>query len=608
MMGVPTPLSKPDKRRAPARRHRRGVSLAVWVSGVCLLALGPLLAFSTLMVYREIEEQQRQGMEALERRALSAAAEIGHELDHVFAGLSALSLANSTASGELRATYDLAVRVVESDARLASISLSGPTGQRPFTTSRPFGSVLPDSNVTALLRPLFERGERVVSPLVVGAVSQQPVVGVAVPVDLGPAGVYALRAVIRLDAIGTRFNELDWPVDWTASVIDQNGVIIARSRDAERYIGQPAMPGLLDSVKANSGPFEAITKDGLATLASGARVPGTQWHVVVGRPTAALNAQVRDSMAAILLAGALCALLGIGAAVSTARSIGNQLRRVVEGHVRGEADTHPPDGIRDVNEISAVLASAREVTSGAVAEVEAARERAIAQLQERGEMLDVLAHEVRQPLNNASAALQEANAAILQSVSPAILVPLSRANGVLAEVIGSIDNTLAVAALLVGDKAISRVDFDIDALVNLSIADMAADQATRVRVERTTRTRTASMEPNLLRLALRNLLSNALKFSPRDSSVTVRISDSDEPLAVVLDVIDQGPGIDAEMLPRLFDRGGRTAQNLGGRRQGLGLYIARRVMQLHRGTVTLERNGTDGTTMMRLTIVQSETE
>jgi signal transduction histidine kinase len=136
----------------------------------------------------------------------------------------------------------------------------------------------------------------------------------------------------------------------------------------------------------------------------------------------------------------------------------------------------------------------------------------------------------------------------------------------------------------------------------VAIADMAADQVARVRVERVTGTRTASMEPNLMRLALRNLLSNALKSSPQESPVTVRISDSDEPLAVIIDVIDSGIGIDSGLLPRLFERGG--TERVPGRRQGLGLYIVRRVMQLHGGSVTLERNGADGTTM-RLTIVQS---
>ena len=588
-------------------RARRPPSLSTWIAGACLLALLPMLAFSALMLYRDLAEQQRQGLEALGRSATRAAAAVGHELDAVLAELTVLSVAIEAQNGDLQAIYELASRVVESDSRLDSISLSSPSGRQPFITSRPFGSDLPDTNASAILKPVFDGAGSIVSPLFIGSVSQRPMVSVARVVDLGPLGAHALRAAVRLEAIGARLNDHGWQADWTVAVLDQNGIIVARSRDAERFVGQPSTPGLLQSVRDGKGTFRAVTKDGVATVAAGARVPGAGWFVVVGLPAATLDAMVRDSMVLILAAGAFCVALGLAAAAYVARSVGSQLHRVVDEHIRGEPATATGVHVEEVRKIAGALASARAVVKKSFAEVEAARESALDQLKERGEMLDVLAHEVRQPLNNASAALQEANAVLLGGVSPSVGAPLSRATVVISEVLGSIDNTLAVAALLVGDKQIRRVEFDIDALVGVAIADLAPKQAMRVRVERLTGTRTASVEPNLMRLALRNLLSNALKFSPPDTMVTVRISDSDAPLAVLLDVIDNGPGIDAALLPRLFDRGDRKGHNLGGRRQGLGLYIVRRVMQMHGGAVTLERNDPSGTTM-RLTVVQSLNE
>ncbi len=215
-------------------------------------------------------------------------------------------------------------------------------------------------------------------------------------------------------------------------------------------------------------------------------------------------------------------------------------------------------------------------------------------------MLDVLAHEVRQPLNNASAALQAATVELARTGQQAAAEPLRRAEAVLGDVQASIGNTLAVASLLVGGERIEGVDTDIDALIEVAIADMPRDERARVVVERATNTRTASMEPGLMRLALRNLLSNALRCSPPGSPVVVRVSDSDEPLALILDVIDRGAGIADAQVPSLFQRGSKRP---GGRRQGLGLYIVHRVMELHRGSVLVERSSAGGTTM-RLVVNQ----
>ena len=227
-------------------------------------------------------------------------------------------------------------------------------------------------------------------------------------------------------------------------------------------------------------------------------------------------------------------------------------------------------------------------------------------LRERSEMLDVMAHEVRQPLNNASAAMQSA-ALALDGLSERVATPrLARARAVLAQVLASIDNTLAVAALLGGAQPIERADTDIDALLCVAIADVPQPQRQRIDVQRHTPARTASMDMGLMRLALRNLLNNALQHSPADTPVLVHLRDSDEPLALLIDVEDAGGGLPAELLPRLFERNIHLGQARvrSGQGLGLGLYIVGRVMALHGGAVQLQANGPQGVTM-RLVVSQS---
>ena len=79
--------------------------------------------------------------------------------------------------------------------------------------------------------------------------------------------------------------------------------------------------------------------------------------------------------------------------------------------------------------------------------------------------------------------------------------------------------------------------------------------------------------------AITNLLDNAAKWSPPEGRVTVRVS------AGVLTVDDQGPGIDAEDLPHVFERFYRARESRGMPGSGLGLSIVRQVVARHAGTV-----------------------
>ena len=277
-------------------------------------------------------------------------------------------------------------------------------------------------------------------------------------------------------------------------------------------------------------------------------------------------------------------------------SLAEYIPDVVDGSVRGFLVQVTE--VTQLRETQAALLRETELRR----QVEAHAAALAVLLQERNEMVDILAHEVRQPLNNASAALQTAQAA-LEGVGERLAADeVTRAQTVLGQVLSSIDNTLAVASLLGRPDSLQRADTDVDTLIAVTVADMPNSERSRIRVVRQTATRTALMDMSLIRLALRNLLANALRYSPPETPVTVLVRDSDEPLALVIDVSDQGPGIQPDLLPRLFSRGARGMARSSG--LGLGLYIVRQVMALHGGTVELVGTGPGGTTL-RLAINQA---
>jgi signal transduction histidine kinase len=100
-------------------------------------------------------------------------------------------------------------------------------------------------------------------------------------------------------------------------------------------------------------------------------------------------------------------------------------------------------------------------------------------------------------------------------------------------------------------------------------------------------------DPAGLRLCLQILLDNALKYAPAGSAIELH----GQPASgggIELLVLDDGPGIDADELPRIFDKGVRGS-NVGMQAgSGLGLYMARSVIEHHGGVLTAENRAGGG--------------
>jgi two-component system heavy metal sensor histidine kinase CusS len=95
-----------------------------------------------------------------------------------------------------------------------------------------------------------------------------------------------------------------------------------------------------------------------------------------------------------------------------------------------------------------------------------------------------------------------------------------------------------------------------------------------------------------MRHLLFNLLSNAMRFSPQ--GCTIRIISEKENSDWKISLIDQGPGITADKLGRVFERFYNEQDPQGGKGSGLGLSLCRSIAQLHGGTLTLS-NRSSGT-------------
>lgn len=171
-------------------------------------------------------------------------------------------------------------------------------------------------------------------------------------------------------------------------------------------------------------------------------------------------------------------------------------------------------------------------------------------------------------------------------------------------VTAALDNILTDAVLLGDGARAAQSDVDIDTLVDTAIADIDVFRRVRVSRERLTPARTASMHPGLMRLALRNLINNALTTTASELPVVVRVPDCDEPAEMSFDVCDQGPGITPALMPRRFERGARHDLEGSPPGHGLGLFIVKRILALQGGTVQLLQPARGGLTV-RLVLPQT---
>lgn len=268
-------------------------------------------------------------------------------------------------------------------------------------------------------------------------------------------------------------------------------------------------------------------------------------------------------------------------------SVGYMGMALDRAHHRDLAQRHALEALRAQQQAQEQTARARAAVRG-----------------ERYRSSQVLAHEVRQPLHNAAVSLQSAVASLLSlPATSEARHAVGQAQAVIRRVSSSLDNTVAAASLLTGEDRVPRLDVDLTMLTELCIADLPPEARARVRVEHRADARSALMELGLVRLALRNLLINATQYAPPDTPVSLRLIDSDEPLALLIEVSDLGPGLPADVRTGLEDRATDTPAHSVAPGRGLGLHIVRRVAALHGGSLDWRENQPGGS-VFRLTLPQ----
>jgi two-component system sensor histidine kinase BaeS len=212
---------------------------------------------------------------------------------------------------------------------------------------------------------------------------------------------------------------------------------------------------------------------------------------------------------------------------------------------------------------------------------------------QRRTLLADVSHELRTPLAVIHGTLE----AILDGVYPADaahLEPLIEETRVLTRLA---DDLRTVALADAGTLALHREPTDLGVLVADVVASFrAAAAAGDVSLTSTTvdDLPLVEVDPVRIREVLDNVVANALRHTPAGGSVAIAASRPD-PATLDIRVRDTGPGIPPELLPHVFER---FAKDPASRGAGLGLAIARGLVEAHGGSIAAESAPAAGTTIV----------
>ena len=223
-----------------------------------------------------------------------------------------------------------------------------------------------------------------------------------------------------------------------------------------------------------------------------------------------------------------------------------------------------------------------------------ARERAEMASRAKDEFLGLLSHELRTPLNSILGWTRILSSHHLDEEAAAQALETIDRNAKLQARL--IDDMLDVSRIISGKLRLDAQPVDLTTVINGAVETLrpAAD-AKQIHLHVTLDFGSGSVlgDPVRLQQVVWNLVSNAVKFVPREGSVRISLHRVDSHLEIR--VADNGPGIEPDFLPHVFERF-RQADSTPNKRYsglGLGLSIVRHLVEMHGGTVEAA-NATSG--------------
>jgi signal transduction histidine kinase len=216
----------------------------------------------------------------------------------------------------------------------------------------------------------------------------------------------------------------------------------------------------------------------------------------------------------------------------------------------------------------------------------------------KANFISMVTHELRSPLNAINGYLDLALEGVAGELNERLHEFVRRARSSSEHLTSLVDDLLFISRADAGQFRLNRGQAHLGAIIQGAIEEvelLAADAKVKLVVQLAPELPAFSGDEGRLKQVVRNLLTNAIKFTPEGGQVTISGGVRGNQIEVA--VHDTGRGIPPEHLPRIFERFYQVARGQGARGgQGLGLAIVKTIVERHQGSVSVESCPGEGST------------
>lgn|GEM_PF-2364793 len=563
-------------------RPKHGVPFRIRLLISALLGAVPLMLLGILLLVSQYRARRNLILQSNLTIARTAAASIEGWVNGNIITLQTLAYSNEVQQGSLSDIQGLVERQASAQPDWENLWITDVGGQIIAGSLRPFIFV-GDREYFMLAR---NNGQPVVSNLITGRITQEPIIIVVVPIEREGqfAGVVGITiSPISIQLIFTGF--IPPATQTVLSLWGSDHRLIASSSMDSRRPGWKTPDGELTTLFSGRSGV-SITRNpftGERTLYGYDPVRSAPWFVVAGTPFDIAIAPVSRDFIIFILLALLVLALTVGWSIYSATVPARHVSRLAE-HARkiGEGQYAEPIRLHTGDELED-LANSLDQMADDLASLDRLK----------SDLLTMVSHELKTPLTSIRASLDLLSSGTLTPDQPAYRETIEIANRQSRRLQDLIDNLINVARLHTGGLTVTPRPTPLAAIVQASVrqyADTIRERGMTLDVEAPEDIRVLADAPKVT-LALNNLLDNAVKFTEKGGIAVRERQNSGE---AVVTVIDTGVGLTEEARDSLFRQFYQAepllTRHTGG--VGLGLWVARTIIEAHGGRVFVESEGT----------------